>query len=86
VVDRHRRALGVTIVASEDDYDLGDDATPALAALRDLPTEQRLAVEQYVIDEVCHVEIASRSGDKPAAIRKRVSRGLQAIHRSLNPL
>lgn len=84
VVDRHRHALGVTIVASEDDYDLGDDATPALAALRNLPTEQRVAIEQHVIDELSHVEIASRSEEKPAAVRKRVSRGLQAIRRSLN--
>ena len=84
VVNHHRCALGMTIAAADDEYDLGADATPALAALRNLPAKQRVAIEQHVIEGRSHVDIAGRSEERPAAVRKRVSRGLQSIRWLLN--
>jgi RNA polymerase sigma-70 factor (ECF subfamily) len=85
VVDKHRRSLGMTIDATVDKYDLGGDDAGAMEALERLPDDQRSAVKQHVIDEVSHHEIARLSGASPATVRKRVSRGLQTLRRSLDP-
>lgn len=83
VVDRHRRSLGMTIDASTDEYDLGGERTPALDALESLPAAQREAVLEHVLEGIPHAELAHRLGTDPATVRKRVSRGLGALRRSL---
>jgi RNA polymerase sigma-70 factor (ECF subfamily) len=84
VVDRHRRALGMTIDASTDDYDLGGgEQTPALDALQTLPAARRKAVLEHVLEGISHAELAERLDTDPATVRKRVSRGLAALRRSL---
>lgn len=83
VVDKHSPAFDTAIDGAPDEYDLGGNETRALDALDALPDEQRVAVRRRVIDELSHAEIAERSGDSQATIRKRVSRGLQALRRAL---
>lgn len=83
VVDRHRRLVGVTIVATLDEYDLGGEPTPALDALQTLPPAQRDAVLEHVLEGIPHAELADRCGTDPSTVRKRVSRGLIALRRSL---
>jgi DNA-directed RNA polymerase specialized sigma24 family protein len=51
----------------------------ALELLRDLPEEQRAAIEAHVIDELAYAELAAGGDVSPAAMRKRVSRGLVTL-------
>jgi RNA polymerase sigma-70 factor (ECF subfamily) len=57
--------------------------TPALAALTDLPEDQRAAVTERHIDERGYDEIAARLGCSESVARQRVSRGLRALHARL---
>jgi RNA polymerase sigma-70 factor (ECF subfamily) len=53
-----------------------DRAIPLVAAL---PPDQRDAIRAYVVDERRYDEIAAAEHTSPAAIRKRVSRGLAIV-------
>ncbi|WP_210495273.1 RNA polymerase sigma factor [Patulibacter sp. SYSU D01012] len=83
VVDRHRGAVGAMADVTVDEYDLGTGSTPALDALGDLPPAQREAVIKHVLDGEQHSTIARERGEDPAAVRKRVSRGLDRLRRAL---
>lgn len=84
VADRRHDEMRMTAKeSSSDEYDLGAEETRALEALDRLPGEQRTAVKQHVIDELSYTEIAARTGTSAATVRKRVSRGLQALRRAL---
>lgn len=52
-----------------------------LAALEQLPPEQRDAIRSYVLDGESYESIAQRTGTSAPAVRKRVSRGLRALRR-----
>lgn len=52
-----------------------------VAALDELPEQQRDAVRAYVLEEQPYDEIAAQLGVDPATVRKRVSRGLAALRR-----
>ena len=83
VEDRARRRLGMAPL------DLSDAALErvealagsevALAALDDLPEDQRAAVRARVVDERGYDEIALAAKTSASVIRKRVSRGLAGM-------
>ena len=83
VEDRARRRLGMAPL------DLSDAALErvealagsevALAALEDLPEDQRAAVRARVVDERGYDEIALAAKTSESVIRKRVSRGLAGM-------
>ncbi|MGX6448372.1 RNA polymerase sigma factor [Patulibacter sp. S7RM1-6] len=54
-----------------------------LAALENLPVEQREAVRSYVLEEDEYAAIAARLECSEAVVRKRVSRGLARLRRSV---
>jgi RNA polymerase sigma factor (sigma-70 family) len=59
---------------------LGGDA---LAAVERLPADQAAAVLARIVDEDSYAEIAERMRCSPSVVRKRVSRGLQALRQTL---
>lgn len=54
-----------------------------LRALADLPEDQRVVVQALVLDDDSYDDIADRLDLKPAAVRKRVSRGLGTLRRRM---
>ena len=56
---------------------LGDEVATQL--LDELPPDQRDAVRAHVLDERTYGEIAGSLATSEATVRKRVSRGLQAL-------
>jgi RNA polymerase sigma factor (sigma-70 family) len=82
VEDRARRALGVGVLALDDELVgriealAGDEAIRLLA---ELPDDQRSAVTARVIDERDYAEIAAELRCSESVVRKRVSRGLAAM-------
>ena len=83
--DRARRRLGIERIALTDD-DIArinrmgqpDEVT---ALVRELPADQRDAIQAHVVDERGYEEIAAELETSEAVVRKRVSRGLAAIRR-----
>jgi RNA polymerase sigma-70 factor (ECF subfamily) len=59
--------------------DLQAGRNPLLAALAELPEEQRDAVRAYILDERPYREIAEALGVKEGTLRQRVRRGLNAL-------
>lgn len=53
-----------------------------LAALNELPPDQRDAIRSYVLDGESYESIARQQGTSVPAARKRVSRGLRALRRT----
>lgn len=86
VADESRRRLGMERVLVEDDQlelierDSESDLQRALSAL---PVEQRQAVEGRILEEQPYAAIAIQIGHSEQVVRKRVSRGLAALRRSI---
>lgn len=70
VVDDHAAEIVARLSA-------GDGA--AIQALRELPPEQRAAIEAHVMDESDYPQIATELRCSEALVRQRVSRGLRAM-------
>ncbi len=86
VADASRRNLGMEriVLADEQVEAIERDAGSELErSLDQLPSEQRQAIEQRVLEEEPYGEIAARIGCSEQVVRKRVSRGLAAIRRNL---
>ena len=91
VEDRARRRLGLPRLELDDEAlervvaaaDAGAAGARAIAALDDLPADQRAAVEARVLDENAYPEIAARLRTSESVIRKRVSRGLAGLRARL---
>lgn len=84
VEDRVRRALAMApIELDEQDIVFLDAETPALAALAELPDEQRAAIQARHLDGASYEEIAARLRCSQSVVRQRVSRGLRALHTRL---
>jgi RNA polymerase sigma factor (sigma-70 family) len=84
--DRMRRRLGMAPVPlGADDAELIEMLGREVAAelMSDLPSEQRVALTAHVLEDRSYGEIAAREQVSEAAVRKRVSRGLQALRRRL---
>ena len=86
VEDSVRRELGLRRLSLDDEAiarieGLGGDM--ALAALDDLPEDQRVAVRGRVLDEVEYEELAKALSCSPSVVRKRVSRGLRSLRQRL---
>jgi RNA polymerase sigma-70 factor (ECF subfamily) len=88
------RQLGIEVpVVSDDDIAQIDEAA-ALASLREalgvelasLGVEQREALRLRVVDELPYAVVAQRLGITEATARARVSRGLRALARVLDPM
>jgi RNA polymerase sigma factor (sigma-70 family) len=83
--DRARRRLGIErIELTDDDIARIDRAgqTDAVASLvRELPGDQREAIQAHVIEERSYREIAAELETSEAVVRKRVSRALAALRR-----
>lgn len=58
-------------------------AAPALAALDDLPPEQRAAVAGRVVQERSYEELAAALNCSESVVRQRVSRGLRTLRTRL---
>jgi RNA polymerase sigma factor (sigma-70 family) len=79
---RMRARLGMERLAvSAEDAEmirwLGEDVAVAMVA--DLPPDQRDAIRAHVIEDRDYAEIARSGRTSEAAVRKRVSRGLQVL-------
>lgn len=59
------------------------ETTSVLAALGALPAHQREVIRAVVLEGASYSAVAQAEGLAPAAVRKRVSRGLAALRRSL---
>jgi RNA polymerase sigma-70 factor (ECF subfamily) len=86
VEDRARRELGLQRLSLDDEAivrieELTGDA--ALAALEELPDDQRIAVSGRVLEEVEYEELATALRCSASVVRKRVSRGLRALRERL---
>ena len=92
-----RRALqqlgiGVPVIYDDDVAQIEGAAEldPLRATLRvelaSLGAEQREALQLRVVDELSYAEVAKRLGVPEATARARVSRGLRALARALDPL
>lgn len=84
---RARKRLGIERIALTDD-DIGridrlGQSDSVAALVRELPAEQRDAIQAHVVDERGYDEIAAELETSAAVVRKRVSRGLAAIRRQL---
>ncbi|MCW3018194.1 MAG: polymerase, sigma-24 subunit, subfamily [Solirubrobacterales bacterium] len=86
VADESRRRLGMERVLVEDEQlELieRDSESDLQRALSELPVEQRQAVEGRVLEEQPYAAIATQFGHSEQVVRKRVSRGLAALRRSI---
>jgi RNA polymerase sigma factor (sigma-70 family) len=88
---RARQKLGLSsaaAVATEEDADarLGaaGDLAVINASLRQLPDEQRAALELRVVDELDYEEVAARQGVTAATARTRVHRALRSLRLAMN--
>jgi RNA polymerase sigma factor (sigma-70 family) len=86
VDERVRRSLAMErrAIGAEDANTirlLADDAASVLLA--DLPDEQRIAVAARVVDDRGYAELAGETHSSEAAVRQRVSRGLQTLRRRM---
>ncbi len=86
VADESRRRLGMECILLEDaqlELIERDSESELSRALWALPVEQRQAVEERVLQEEPYAAIAMRIGCSEQVVRKRVSRGLAALKRSI---
>jgi RNA polymerase sigma factor (sigma-70 family) len=86
VADESRRRLGMERLLVEDDQLelIEREGEPDLRrALRELPPEQRQAIETHIVEEEPYAAIAQRIGQSEQVIRKRVSRGLATLRRNI---
>jgi RNA polymerase sigma-70 factor, ECF subfamily len=86
VADESRRRLGMERVLVEDaQLELIERTSESdlQRALSELPLEQRVAIEERVLDEQPYAAIATQIGSSEQVVRKRVSRGLAALRRSV---
>lgn len=86
VADESRRRLGMERVLVEDaqlEVIERDSESDLQRALWRLPVEQRQAVEGRVVQEEPYAAIAMQIGCSEQVVRKRVSRGLAALRRSI---
>jgi DNA-directed RNA polymerase specialized sigma24 family protein len=60
------------------------DGYPAVAALEELPADQRAAVVGRVVDERSYAELARRLQCSESVVRQRVSRGLRILRNRLD--
>ncbi|MGI8571899.1 MAG: RNA polymerase sigma factor [Solirubrobacteraceae bacterium] len=69
----------------ESDFERVEEAgeTHVQQLLRELPAEQRSAIESRVLDDHSYAHIADSAGVSEQVVRKRVSRGLSTIRRRL---
>lgn len=86
VADESRRRLGMERVLVEDaqlELIERDSESDLQRALSELPVEQRRAIEERVLEEQPYAAIAMQIGHSEQVVRKRVSRGLAALRRSI---
>ncbi|HTA33388.1 MAG TPA: RNA polymerase sigma factor [Solirubrobacteraceae bacterium] len=86
VADESRRRLGMERVLVEDaQLELIERTSESdlQRALAELPIEQRQAIEGRVLEEQPYAAIATQIGRSEQVVRKRVSRGLAALRRSI---
>jgi RNA polymerase sigma-70 factor (ECF subfamily) len=86
VVDESRRRLGMERILVQDaqlELIERDSESDLQRVLWQLPAEQRQAVEERVLEEESYAAIAARIGCSEQVVRKRVSRGLAALKRSI---
>jgi len=86
VADQARRRLGIERIIVEDaqlEQIERDSESDLQRALWRLPDEQREALERRVLQEESYSTIATRIGCSEQVVRKRVSRGLAALRRSV---
>ena len=86
VDDSMRRRLGIERLVLDDEAVARIDALdgdPAVAALLELPADQRAAVAGRIVDEQSYPELASRLRCSESVARQRVSRGLRTLRTRL---
>jgi len=85
VEDRARRRMGVERLALNDSELARVEAcdSAVLQFLHELPADQQEAVRAHILDDESYADAAARLRTSPAAVRKRVSRGLAVLRRRL---
>jgi len=86
VQDEARRALAMQPIRLDDEaIEIIETtaSTPAVELLETLVAEQREAIEAHHLDECGYAEIAADLRCSESVVRKRVSRGLAALHAQL---
>jgi RNA polymerase sigma factor (sigma-70 family) len=86
IQDEARRALAMQPIQLDDDAIEILERTasaPAVELLETLAPQQREAIEAHHLEERGYAEIAAELGCSKSVIRKRVSRGLAALHARL---
>jgi RNA polymerase sigma-70 factor (ECF subfamily) len=86
VQDEARRALSMQPIQLDDEAVETLEATsvaPAIELLETLTAEQREAIEAHHLEDHGYAEIAADLRCSESVIRKRVSRGLAALHAQL---
>jgi RNA polymerase sigma factor (sigma-70 family) len=92
VEDAMRRKLGMQALELDDDrlaqlearLDLEAQEAWLAEALQELPAEQRAAILARVIDEREYADFAAEIATSQSVVRKRVSRGLEALRARLS--
>ena len=91
ISEKARRELGMEIEGGDDGFERGEERALAqdlrphlLAALEQLPADQRRAVELRVIHQANYRHISTALGCSEQAARVRVFRGLRALRASLS--
>lgn len=85
VAETSRRRLGMErIVVNSELLEVieRESASELEGALRELPAQQREAIERRVLNEEPYAAIAAKIGCSEQVVRKRVSRGLAALRRA----
>ncbi len=86
---RARRRLGIRDPVCFDDEQLdrvvalASVEMPASELLASLPAEQREAVRLRIVEELSYPQIAARLQTSPLVVRKRVSRGLARLRKTI---
>ena len=86
VADASRRRLGMERVVVEDaqlESIERESGSELERALRDLPADQRDAIERHVLADEPYAAIAHGIGRSEQVVRKRVSRGLATLRRRM---
>jgi RNA polymerase sigma-70 factor (ECF subfamily) len=86
IQDEARRALAMQPIELDDEaIEILETAarTPAIELLETLPPDQREAVSAHHLEERGYAEIAAELRCSESVVRKRVSRGLAALHTQL---
>lgn len=81
--DQVRADVASDTESASDTSQKNDDAARVRAALQQLPTEQRVTIEQAFFSDMTHAQIAEQSGQPLGTVKARIRRGLLRLRDGL---